>query len=124
MHRALIPLLVLCAAAASCRSRIEPEPLQLDGNRLTIDNRTSQTWNDVVVHLNTYYQVTTPSIAAGSRFQVGLDSFTAGFGQRFDFKRMQVHDLRLTATQADGRPVELKKDFAASGLAGALKGKP
>jgi hypothetical protein len=107
MHRALIPLLALLVASASCRSRVEPETLQLDGNRLTIDNRTSQAWNNVVVRLNTYYQITTPSIDAGSRFQVGLDSFTAGFGQRFDFKRMQIHDLRLTATQADGSPIEV-----------------
>jgi len=37
-----------------------------------------------------------PKIAAGSRLQVPLDSFVAGFGQRFDFHRTQVTDVRLT----------------------------
>lgn len=124
MQRVLMSALVLALTAltASCSSRTPPEPMQLEGNRLTIDNRTSQPWNDVVLLLNTYYRVDVPSIPAGGRFQVGLDSFTAGFGQRFDFKKMQVHDLRLTAKQPDGTPVELKKSFAGSGLAGALGG--
>ena len=41
--------------------------------------------------------MTTPSIPPGGRFQAPLDTFVAGFGQRFDFSRMQVKDLRLTA---------------------------
>ena len=53
----------------------------------------------------------TPSIPAGSRFQAPLDTFVAGFGQRFDFQRMQIRDLRLTAKLPDGKPVELKKQF-------------
>ncbi len=36
---------------------------------------------------------------------------------------MQVTDLRVTATLPDGKKMELKKQFAASGLAGALGGK-
>jgi hypothetical protein len=33
-----------------------------------------------------------------------------------------VRDLRLTATLPDGKPLELKKQFEASGLAGAFGG--
>ena len=55
--------------------------------------------------------------------QAPLDTFVAGFGQRFDFQRMQVTDLRLTAKLPDGKPLELKKEFEVGGLAGALGGK-
>jgi hypothetical protein len=98
------------------------DPLQLDRNMLTVDNRSSRDWTNVEIWLNANYRVTVASIRAGSRFQAPLDGFVAGFGQRFDFKRMQVRDLRLTATLPDGRPLELKKAFAVPGIAGALGG--
>lgn len=99
------------------------EPLQLEGNMLTVNNRSSSDWTSVEIWLNTYYRVTTASIPAGGRFQAPLDVFVAGFGQRFDFKRAQIRDLRLTAKLPDGQPLELKKVFTAGGLAGALGGK-
>jgi len=114
--------LVLGTLVACCSGR-PPDPLTLDRNLLTVDNRTATEWNQVEIWLNTYYRVTTPSIPAGGRFQVPLDAFVAGFGQRFDFHRMQVRDLRLTARLPDGKPLELKKPFEAGGLAGALGGK-
>ena len=121
---------VLRAAAAiaalaiiSGCSKPPQEPLKLEGNLLTVDNRSPQDWNGVEIWLNTFYRVTTSSIPAGGRFQVPLDAFVAGFGQRFDFRRAQIRDLRLVAKQSDGRPLELKKQFDASGLAGALGGK-
>jgi hypothetical protein len=78
----------------------------------------------VEIWLNTYYRVTAASIPAGSRFQAPLDTFVAGFGQRFDFRRAQVHDLRLTATLPDGRALEIKKSFQAGGLGALGGGKP
>jgi hypothetical protein len=48
--------------------------------------------------------------------------FVAGFGQHFIFSRMQVRDLRLTATLPDGKPLEIKKEFEQDGLTGALVG--
>jgi hypothetical protein len=108
--------------AAGCRT-IPSDPLQIEGNRLTVDNRSSTAWTSVEIWLNTHYRVTTKEIPAGGRFQVGLDSFVAGFGQRFDRHRAQITDLRLTAKLPDGKPFELKKQFSASGLAGALGGK-
>ena len=112
--------LVSVAAATGCSSKPAADPLQLDGNMLTVDNRTSREWTNVEIWLNTYYRITTPSIPAGSRFQAPLDVFVAGFGQRFDFRRAQVKDLRLNAKLPDGQPLELKKQFEVGGLAGAL----
>lgn len=120
--RRLVTAFVLAAAAAACGG-VPEEPLKLDGNRLTVDNRSGKEWSNVEIWLNTYYRVTVPSIPPNGRFQTPLDNFVAGYGQRFDFRRMQIHDLRLTAKLPDGSPLEIKKEFAGSGLAGALGGK-
>ena len=118
----LFALIVAVAAAAGCYKPPD-EPLKLERNLLTVDNRSTQDWNRVEIWLNTYYRVTAKSVRAGSRFQAPLDTFVAGFGQRFNFHSMQVKDLRLTAKLPDGRPLELKKQFDPSGLAGALGGR-
>ena len=90
--------LAALAVIAGC-STPPQEPLKLEGNVLTVDNRSPQDWNGVEIWLNTFYRVTTSSIPAGGRFQVPLDAFVAGFGQRFDFRRAQIRDLRLVAKQ-------------------------
>jgi hypothetical protein len=114
-------ILVYVAAFAGCAGRVV-EPLHLDGNMLTVDNRSSKDWTHVEIWLNTYYRIPVATIPAGSRFQAPLDTFVAGFGQRFNFHRTQVKDLRLTATLPDGRPLELKMPFEVGGLVGALGG--
>jgi hypothetical protein len=114
--------IVASAMVAGCSSPPK-EPLKLEGNLLTVDNRSSQDWNAVEIWLNVHYRVTTKSIPAGGRFQVPLDAFVAGFGQRFDFRRAQITDLRLSAKLPDGKPLELKKRFEHSGLSGMLGGK-
>ena len=113
--------MALLLAAACTKPPIEP--LKLDGNMLTVDNRSSSDWTNVEIWLNYYYRITTPSIKAGARFQAPLDVFVAGYGQRFDFKKAQIRDLRLTAKLPDGQPLELKKEFTSGGLAGAFGGK-
>jgi hypothetical protein len=114
---------VLCLALLGSCAKPPLEPLRLDGNMLTVDNRTSRDWMQVEIWLNTYYRLTTAAIPAGGRFQAPLDVFVAGFGQRFDFHRMQVRDLRLTAKLPGGEPLEMKKQFEVGGLVGALGGK-
>jgi hypothetical protein len=105
--------------AAACR-KMPDDPLKLERNLLTVSNQSDTDWSNVEVWLNTYYRITTPSIPAGGRFQAPLDTFVAGYGQRFDFRRMQIRDLRLNAKLPDGKPFELKKRFEVGGLAGAL----
>jgi hypothetical protein len=106
---------------AACRSA-PIEPLILDGNTLIVNNRSSQDWTRVEIWLNTYYRATVPSLAAGGRLTAPLSSFVTGFGQRFDFHRAQIKDLRLTAKLPDGTPLEIKKAFEVGGLKGALGG--
>jgi len=118
----LVALAVTGLLTAGCAGAPAGEPLKLEDNTLTVDNRTTQEWRGVEIWLNTYYRVTTPSIVAGARFQAPLDTFVAGLGQRFNVRGMQIRDLRLTAKLPDGAPLELKKEFEVGGLAGALKG--
>ena len=109
--------------SSGCRT-IEPEAITLERNMLTVDNRSSEDWHHVEIWLNTYYRVTKDAVPAKSRFQAPLDTFVAGYGQRFDFRRTQIKDLRLTAKGPDGKPFELKKRFdGPGGLAGAF-GRP
>jgi len=109
--------------SSGCRT-IEPEAITLERNMLTVDNRSSEDWHHVEIWLNTYYRVTKEAVPAKSRFQAPLDTFVAGYGQRFDWRRAPIRVVRLTATRADGKPLELTKQFdSAAGLAGALGGK-
>jgi len=108
--------------AAACY-KAPPEALVLNNGTLTVSNHTKSDWSNVEVWLNTYYRATFASIPAGGRMQAPLNYFVAGLGQRFNYAKMQVRDLRLTAKLPDGSPLEIKKEFAGSGLAGALGGK-
>jgi hypothetical protein len=111
--------LVAVATSIGC-SKPVVEPLQLQGNRLTVDNQTSDDWRDVEIWLNSYFRITVPSIPSRRRFQAPLDAFVSGYGQRFNFSRMQITALRLSGKRPDGSPVEVQKQFQESGLAGAL----
>jgi hypothetical protein len=114
-------VLLAAAFAAGCRA-VPEEPLKLERNMLTVTNQSSRDWSNIEIWLNTYFRVTATSVPAGGRFQAPLDTFVAGFGQRFDMHRMQVKDLRLTAKLPDGSPIEIRKQFDKGGLAGALGG--
>jgi len=111
----LVPVLVAATIAFGC-SETPVEPLKLDGNMLTVDNRSADEWRDVEIRLNTYYRIRTESIPSKGRFQTTLDNFVAGQGQRFQFRKMQIKDLRLTAVLPGGKPLEIKKDFSVGGL--------
>jgi hypothetical protein len=108
------PLAIVVLAAAGCG--LPPEPLTIEGNLFTADNRSGEAWTDVNVWLNYYYRVTTSSIPAGGRFQAPLDAFVESRGARFDFRRAQIRDLRLKARLPDGTPIEIVKRFEPTGL--------
>ena len=108
------------AAGALMSCRREPiEALKLEGNMLTVNNRTTQEWKDVEVWLNYHYRVQTKSLLPYGVLNAPLDMFVAGFGQRFDWRHQQIVDLRLTAKLPDGQPLEIKKKFE-QGFSGAI----
>jgi hypothetical protein len=109
--------------AAACSSKLEIDPLQLDRSQLTVDNRTDHDWTDVEIWINRQFRAKTPKILKGQRFQAPLNLFVSGFGQRFDFSRQQITDVRLNGKRPDGTPFELRKQFrSADPLVDALKG--
>jgi hypothetical protein len=110
-----LPIIVVLAAACA---KPPTETLRLERNMLTVTNQSPADWTNVEIWINRQYRLTAPKIGAGARLQAPLDVFVAGYGQRFDFHRTQITDLRLTAEGPDGARIEMKKDFEASGLAG------
>src|SRR6266540_6713948 len=86
--------LAAAAATAACYKAPE-EPIKLDGNRMTVSNTSKSEWTNVEIWINQQFRMVTPSIPPGHRFQATLDTFVTGFGHRFNFKRMQVKDVRL-----------------------------
>jgi hypothetical protein len=106
MLRAMAVAVVACVVTAACGEAPPPPVIQIQRNLVTVDNRTPRDWLSVELWINRQYRVTVPRIAAGSRFSTTLDVFVAGFGQRFDVRRQRIDDLRLTAHEPDGTPVE------------------
>jgi hypothetical protein len=123
MPRALAAAAVLAIASTTGCSKPPIDPVQLEHGTITVTNQTREDWTGVEIWLNRNFRVTVPSIAAGSRFQVPVSSFVAGYGQRFDFNRMQIKDVRLTATTRGGQPIERTMPFRQGGLEGAFGGK-
>jgi len=118
MSRALLVLaaaVVVSISSTGCY-KAPDEPLKLEGNMLTVSNVSDDEWTHVEIWLNQNFRMITPSIPPGKRFQASL-------GQRFNFKRMQVKDVRLMAKLPDGKPVELTMPFYVGGLEGAFGGK-
>lgn len=121
MRTRFVAFTIAALATIACRETPK-EPITLDGNFVTVDNRTKQEWRRVEVWLNRFYRATVPSIPAGSRFQAPLSVFVDSYARRFDFKRMQIRDVRLTATLPDGTPLHIEKSFQQIGLEHALGG--
>jgi len=119
----LLAAALVCTAAwtAACSEPTRPA-LNLDGNRLTIHNDTDETWSDVEVILNQHFRIQPKDIEPNGIVQAPLDVFVAGYGQRFNFKTMQIKDLRLTAKRPNGEPIELRYEFRNGGLQDALGG--
>lgn len=97
---------VLVAATLAVACSTPPERLTIDGRTITIFNDSGEAWKGVEIWINDYYRVTRPVIVPGERFVVPLETFVAGFGQRFPRDR-QVGGIEVTATDASGDPVRL-----------------
>lgn len=121
MKRLLFAVIVGAVAASAACERARPV-LNLDGNRLTIYNDTNEEWREVEVILNYHFRIQPKNIEPDGIVQAPLDIFVAGYGQRFNFKTMQVTDLVLKAKRPGGEPVEVRYEFRKGGLEEALGG--
>lgn len=85
----------------------QPDPIQIQQRALVVENQTSTAWANVEVWVNDHYRVTRGRMERGERFAIPLDTFVAGFGQRFDPSRQHLTGVEITATGEDSRPVKL-----------------
>lgn len=99
--------------ALACTER--RNPITLDEGLITVENQTDSEWKDVRVVVNDYFGGSVPSLAAGARLNAMLSNMQTGFGQRFDRGRMSVRKIQVTATDADGQPVQLTWERQSSG---------
>jgi hypothetical protein len=110
-------LILSTLVSFSCSKKIVP-PLQLDAGRLTVTNTTSEDWTQIQIWVNRQYRLTVPSIPAGQQLQTPLSIFIEAYGNRFDFAKQQIRDLRLSAKNSRGEPVDVRMEFRGSGLTG------
>ena len=98
----------MCAAiAALCGAcSTPPEQLTLEGRTIKVFNDSSETWKGVEIWVNDHYRVTRDTMAPKERFVVPLESFVAGFGQRFA-RDQHVSGIEVTAIDASGDPIRL-----------------
>jgi hypothetical protein len=109
---------LLAALVLSGCSKKTVAPLQLDANRLTVTNTTPQDWNQIEIWINRQYRLTVPSIPAGQQLQTPLTIFVEAYGRRFDFGKQQISDLRLSAKNSNGEPIDVRYQFQNGGLSG------
>jgi hypothetical protein len=121
MKSLLCAAIVAAGVTAGCAGNDRPV-LQLEGTRLTLYNNSNEAWHDVEVLLNHHFRITPDDMPPEQVVHAPLDIFVAGYGQRFNFKTMQITDLRLKGKRPDGEPFEVKYDFSRDGLAEALGG--
>ncbi len=107
MRRFVCLALVLAVATLVCCGGEEPQPIQINGDRLSVTNATKYRWSNVEVWMNNHYRVTLPRLEAGQRLDVPLDAFVAGNGHRFQPKHQQPEGIQVLAKSADGTSVTI-----------------
>ena len=108
----------LLPSITGCTKPPDIDPFQLEGSRLTVNNRSADAWNNVEIKINRQYRVAVSAILPGQRFDASLDAFLDVYGNHFYYKRHQIKDVHLTAKTASGAPVDMHMAFHRSGLDG------
>lgn len=83
------------------------DAIAISEGTLVLENQSSREWRNVTITVNDHYRGGAAALRPGGRLTAPLRDFQSGFGHHFDRSRMNVYRVRVTATDADGRPVEL-----------------
>jgi hypothetical protein len=118
-----VALWLLTAAVCASACSKPRDPLMIQNGRLIVENQTDEDWTNVRISVNRYFHGGAPSLAKRGRMDVRLGELVSGYGQKFDFNRMQIKDLRLTATRPNGEPLELRKEMRGATLQDVFGGK-
>jgi len=98
-------VLALALAQAACKP--PRDPIVLEGGTLIVENQTPREWRNVVITVNEHFRGGAPSLAAGGRMTAPLSQFQTAYGQKYDRSRQSVFKVEVTATDPDGKPVQL-----------------
>lgn len=101
------PVLALVALVAGWACGEDRSPIVIERHQVTIENQTRHRWSNVEIWLNDHYRVTAPTLEPGGRLNVPLDTFVAGFGQRFDRRRQTPSGIEVTARTDAGETIRL-----------------
>lgn len=99
-------LLLVCACVLSACGE-ERAPIQIETHQITVENQTRQRWTNVEIWLNDHYRVIARELDPGGRLVVPLDTFVAGFGQRYDRRRQSPFGIEVTARTESGEEIRL-----------------
>jgi hypothetical protein len=105
-RRTLVAAIALSAALSACS--IPRDPIVVDEGNVTIENLTSVEWRNVRVTVNDHFSGGVASLAPGGRLNAPLSQFQTALGQKFDRGRQSVFKVEVSATDPDGKPVNLK----------------
>jgi len=83
-------------------------PIVIERHQVTVENQTRHRWSNVEIWLNDHYRVTARTLEPGGRLIVPLDTFVAGFGQRFDRRRQAPFGIEVTARTDAGETIRLE----------------
>jgi hypothetical protein len=93
--------------APACSPRLDP--ITVHENIVTVENRTSRDWRDVIITVNDHFRGGAPLLAAGGRLTAPLSQFQTAYGRLYDL-RQNVLKVEVTATDTSGAPVQLHLD--------------
>ncbi len=105
LRRAAIALILAAGIVGCSRAR---DPIIVKSGTLTLENQSDREWRSVRVTVNDHFTGGVPVLQAHGLMTAPLRDFQTGFGQRFDRGRMSVYRVRVTATDSEGKAVELK----------------
>ena len=100
--------IVVLALSAACTPK--PGPITVSENVVSVQNQTTRDWRNVIVTVNDHFRGGTAKLAAGGRMTAPLSQFQTAFGQRYDVARQHVFKVEVTASDANGEPVNLVLD--------------
>ena len=104
---AVLLLVAITITAAACSK--PPDPLQVDGNAITVLNQTDHDWKNVLIVVNDHYRGAAPILRKEGRLNAPISGFETGYGQRWPAHE-RIRKVLVTATSDGGEAVKLEWD--------------
>ena len=108
--RAVVGGLVLAVLFLTAACDAPHDPIIVDEGIVTVENLTAVEWRNVRVTVNDHFSGGVAVLEPGGRLTAPLSQFQTGLGQKFDRGRQSVFKVEVTATDRDGKAVNIKWD--------------